>query len=720
MVPGRWRALGRLARFFLPIGALALSAGCNGDDGGAPAAATSTPSSTRRADTPTATATGTATERPTDAATPTATPSASPQATATPTPTAAAPTATASATATATATAAGRCADFDPLRNVYFGDLHVHTAFSFDSYVFDIRNTPADAYRFARGEPLALPPLDAAGEGTQTLRLARPLDFAAVTDHSEFLGEVDLCTVPGAAGFDSEACAVFRAGGAGGQTVLGLLTAVESPERLEEICGDGADCASRASEVWRRTIAAAEEATDASAECAFTAFVAYEYTANTGASSQHRNVIFRNDSVPLPTSYIERPTAAGLWQELRASCLDAGSGCDVLAIPHNSNQSNGRSFLVEYPDGAGADEQRAQAAFRAAIEPLVEIYQHKGDSECANGLSGIAGAPDELCEFEKLRPPPFVDCGDGVGTGGTAGGGCVSRRDFVRGALLAGLAEEERIGVNPLRLGVIASTDTHNGTPGAVAENAFAGHRGNVDDTPEERLVSGGFRNGVIFSPGGLAAVWAEENTRESLFDALRRREVFGTSGPRIAVRFFGGWRDAEDACADPALLENAYASGVPMGGVLPAPAGSGSPTFLALALRDAGDAERPSVRLQRLQIVKGWLAGGEARQKVFDVAGDTSGAATVDEETCLVSGPGFDSLCTAWTDPEFDPAQRAFYYLRVLETPSCRWTAIQCNALPVEGRPAPCSDPSVPKTIQERAWTSPIWYAPGGEPVSP
>jgi hypothetical protein len=694
-------------RIVLLLVATGLLCGCSGgDDGGPTRAATAT----RTVAAPTAThamatATHSASATPRESATPE------------PTPTEVAPTPTATlAEPTATVTPpVGRCDAFNAQRNVYFGDLHVHTSFSFDAYVFDIFTTPADAYRFARGEPLALPPLDANGDGTRTARLSRPLDFAAVTDHSEFLGEVDVCSVPGAPGFDSPACATFRAGGVAAQTQLGILTAQESPERLAEICGENdADCAARSADVWSRTIEAAEEAYDRSSACSFTTFVAYEYTANTGASSQHRNVIFQNEKVPLPTTYIEEPTAEGLWRSLRAHCLEAGTGCDALAIPHNSNQSNGRSFLVEYPEGATVEEQKTQAARRAAIEPLVEIFQHKGDSECMNGLSGIAGEPDELCGFEKIRMPPFDDCGDGVGNGGTAGTGCISRRDFVRGALLAGLREEERIGVNPLRLGIIASTDTHNGTPGAVVESAFYGHRGNVDDTPEERLVAGAFRNGVIFNGGGLAGVWAEENTRESVFAALRRREVFGTSGPRIAVRFFAGWNLA-DLCDDPEMLRKAYAAGVPMGGTMPPPPnGAGAPSFLASALRDAA-AERPAVKLQRLQIIKGWIEAGVPRQKVFDIAGDPQGGATVDEATCAPSEGGADSLCAAWTDPEFDSSEHAFYYARVVENPSCRWTAFQCNALPPAERPPACSDPSVTKTIQERAWTSPIWYAPGG-----
>jgi uncharacterized protein DUF3604 len=607
------------------------------------------------------------------------------------------------------------CVARNPLRSVYYGDLHVHTTYSFDAHAFDVQTTPQQAYAFARGAAVQLPPLDASGHGTQTLRLARPLDFAAVTDHSEFLGEVEACTTPGSAGYDSTSCRTFRAGGNQGVGVLGALLAFTHPRRAADICGDGAVCRDAAGQVWQRIQDAAEGAYDRSAQCSFTSFVAYEYSAGTSLSTLHRNVLFRNAHVPFPTTYFEQPTPLGLWRELKTTCLDAGIDCDTLAIPHNSNESNGHMFFVEYPGATSVDEERAQAELRATLEPVVEIYQHKGDSECMNGLSGILGQPDELCTFEKRRKPPFDDCGDGKGTLGTTGLGCVSRYDFVRNALLFGLTEQDRLGVNPYRLGITASTDTHNGTPGATEENTFIGHRGADDDTPEKQLGSGAlYPGGIIFSPGGLTGVWAEENSRNSIFDALKRREVFGTSGTRIAVRFFGGWEYGTGLCDDPRLLDKAYAGGVAMGGTLalrPQPATS--PTFILSALRDSGTSTRPGVGLQRLQIIKGWIADGQPHQKVFDAAGGADNGAAVDTDTCTPLGTGADALCTVWSDPEFDPAQRAFYYARVIENPSCRWSTYTCNRLPTDQRPPACTDPAMPKTIQERAWTSPIWYEP-------
>ncbi|MDB4968092.1 MAG: hypothetical protein JWN44_3781 [Myxococcales bacterium] len=606
------------------------------------------------------------------------------------------------------------CADHNPQRNLYFGDLHVHTAYSFDAHMFDVRTTPDDAYRFARGAPVALPPLDADGNGTRTLQIDRPLDFAAVTDHSEFLGEVEACTTPGSAAYDTAPCVGFRAGGKPNVINFGVKLALDPTQHDADICGpDGRACEAPASAAWIRIQEAARGAYDTSAQCSFTALIGYEYSAATGFSTLHRNVIFRSDRVPTPVSYFDATSADELWQALDAACKKGLRGCDALAIPHNSNESNGNMFYVESSGDADAD--RARAERRAAWEPLVEIYQHKGDSECMNGLGGVIGEPDEACGFEKSRRDPLEDCGDGRGHGGASRLGCFSARDFVRGALLHGLAESQRIGVNPFRLGIIASSDTHNGTPGAVAEDRFVGHRGLDDDTPALQLGNGSLTpGGIEFSPGGLAAVWAEENSRPAIFDALRRREVYGTSGPRLAVRFFGGWALADDLCDRPDLVEAGYRDGVPMGGELPARAGgAAAPRFVVSALRDPGTTARPGVALQRVQIVKGWVANGELHEQLFDVAGDAHNGATVDETTCTPSGPGADTLCAVWRDPAFDGAQHAFYYARVLENPSCRWNSYICNALPASARPPACTDATVARTIQERAWTSPIWYTP-------
>ncbi|MSP59096.1 MAG: DUF3604 domain-containing protein [Myxococcales bacterium] len=608
------------------------------------------------------------------------------------------------------------CAERDPLRKAYFGDLHAHTALSFDAWTYDVRNGPKEAYDFARGGTVYLPPLDANGRPTLPAHLDRPLDFAAVTDHSEYLGETSLCTTPGSPAYDSTICKQYRPPTAS-LTALGI----GGPNPIRPaICGDdGKLCLDAAAPVWRSIKDAAEAAYDRTAACRFTSFVAYEYTLSPLGSNLHRNVIFRSArSLPQPITFFEAPQPIDLWTQLRAGCQNAGTGCDVLAIPHNANISNGRMFVPDYPDATGLDDERRIAMLRRDMEPLVEIAQHKGDSECVNGLPSAPGAPDELCDFEKTHNVPINECAPGkTGFGGFLGTGCLSPLDFVRHALKAGLQEQARLGVNPYRLGIIGSTDTHNGTPGAVAEQGFQGHLGTADNTPKAVLTGQTLAaRPLVSNPGGLAGVWAEENSRDAIFDALRRREAFGTSGPRIALRLFGGWSYPDGLCADPELVKRGYAGGVPMGGELPArPGGAGAPKFIVAVLRDPGVPGKPGTQLQRVQIIKGWIdAAGAPRERVFEVDGDAKGGATVDTATCVTKGPGHDSLCAVWTDPEFDPALRAFYYARAAENPTCRWSTWLCNGLTQpEQKQYKCDALGVPKAIQERAWSSPIWYAP-------
>jgi hypothetical protein len=373
-------------------------------------------------------------------------------------------------------------------------------------------------------------------------------------------------------------------------------------------------------------------------------------------------------------------------------------------------------FFLDYQQEALAEQQR-RAALRARVEPLVEIMQVKGDSECRNGMAGVVGS-DELCDFEKFRPDGLEDCGDGTGEGALGGIGCISRRDFVRYALVEGLREEERIGVNPFKLGITAATDTHNASPGDTEEGSDDGAHGNGQIRPEQRLHSAAeIVAPARANPGGLFGVWAEENSRTSLFAAMKRRETFGTSGTRIRPRLFGGWSYAEELCDSDDVVRAAYEGGVAMGGDLPEPGPepAAAPTFVATALRDAGTPSLPGTRLERIQIVKGWVGDdGEVHQAIYDAVGSAGDDEGVDPGTCEVDGSGRDSLCAVWRDPEFDPGRRAVYYARVLERPSCRWTARQCLAYAdAEQKPSGCTDPAVPRTIRERAWTSPIWYTP-------
>ena len=601
------------------------------------------------------------------------------------------------------------CADTDPLRNLYWGDLHVHTAWSFDAWYEGVRTTPEQAYDFARGAPLDL------GFGPE-LRLERPLDFAAVTDHAEFLAEISLCSSEDATSWDDPWCADLREmTGTEAVQRLGTQNSLEDPTRFE-IC-DSYDCRELAMDVWQRLQRAAEEAYDRTASCSFTTFIGYEWTGTTDISNIHRNVIFGGAVVPdYPTSYFEAPSEVRLWRALEQSCLDAGEGCDVLAIPHNANLSNGTMFVPDVPPGSDPAEL---ASLRAELEPLVELIQHKGDAECIPGVSGVLGAEDELCSFEKMQLPPISDCGEGTGSGAMIGLGCTSRTDYLRGTLLEGLVQRRQLGVNPYRLGVIGSTDTHLGTPGFVDERSYVGHTGAPEDSPAERLADPNLRPvGILTNPGGLMAVWSEANERGALFDAMRRRETYATSGPRIALRFFGGWEYSDEICDAADLVERGYAGGVPMGGVLPESrketGDSEAPVFVVQAFADAGTESAPGVDLERVQIVKGWLDElGQRHEQVYDLAVD-SAEKSVDLSTCLPQGDGASSFCVRWQDPDYRPGQEAFWYARVLENPTCRWSAWQCLEIPEADRPAGCADPAVPWTIQERAWSSPIWSSGG------
>ncbi|MCB9758393.1 MAG: DUF3604 domain-containing protein [Alphaproteobacteria bacterium] len=593
------------------------------------------------------------------------------------------------------------CAHHEPLRSLWWGDLHVHTAASFDAWTYDIRVEAEDAWAFAKGETVMLPPLDASGAGTRPARLDRPLDFAALTDHAEYLGEVSACTDPTSPAWDAQPCQDYREANAQAVRRFGVLLSDPEPQRFAEICEGAVDCLGLATSAWRRARDAAEAAYDRSADCSFTALHGYEWSGTPNVANHHRNVIFRSSKVPgTPTSYFEEPTARGLWQALERDCR---GDCAVLAIPHNTNASNGQLFQLDVPVDA---DPAAEAAFRARMEPLIEVYQHKADSECRDGLSGILGEPDEQCAFEKWRRGPVEDCGDTPGAGGLTANGCVHRLDFLRGILLEGLRYELDLGVNPFTLGVIASTDTHSGTPGLVREQDYRGHLGNVEDDVSERLAEPGLNpGGIVNSPGGLVAVWAEENSREAIFDALSRREVYGTSGPRIPVRFFGGVDLDPDLCQDPDWLEKVDAAAVPMGGRL---AADGAPSFLVHALADPGTATFPGQSLERIQIIKGWIDDqGDARIEVIDVAGE-AGVGGVDPDTCDLMDGGAASLCAMWTDPDWDADAPTFYYARVLEAPTCRWSWRDCLSLPEDERPGTCWD-ETPRFVQERAWTSPI-----------
>ena len=626
----------------------------------------------------------------------------------------------------------GPCKDYNGLKNPYFGDVHVHTTLSNDAYSFGVRATPEDAYRYAFGKgSISLPINKNDPINTRKVAIDRPLDFMAVTDHAEFLGEQTLCSQSSEFASQYEFCGAFAEGEGRNRSLLAKIFS-PFPKRDSELCGeDGEKCAAAALKPWAETIAAAERWNDTSSECQRTAFIGFEYSSHRLGSNLHRNVIFRGSAATKrPISFIDAPREWRLWELLDQQCISADNNCDALAIPHNSNISNGRMYSIDYAGASSKAQQIARAKLRMKVEPIIEIMQHKGDSECRNGLAGVLGAEDVLCDDEKFEnlafeaiagTPDVGECYSGPFADYVPhkGPNCLTRNNYVRYALIEGLKEEERIGVNPFKFGISASTDTHNGTGGAVAEKTFAGHLGWGDGTAERRVqykreIPGNASN----SPGGLIGVWAEENTRASLFDNMRKKEVFGTSGPRIKPRFFGSWKYEDDICQDPDLIAKAYEQGVAMGSDLPSSnlltKGSAAPSFITLAMGDPGTADLPGTLLQRLQVVKGWYdAAGQHHQQIYDVAGNANNGANVDLNTCEPQGSGFSHLCSVWRDPDFNPAQRSVYYMRAVENPSCRYTTWQCLGIPEADRPDDCDNTAIPKTIQERAWSSPIWYTP-------
>ncbi|MDP6978555.1 MAG: DUF3604 domain-containing protein [Myxococcota bacterium] len=609
------------------------------------------------------------------------------------------------------------CEDRTADRRAFFGDLHVHTGFSLDASTMGTRTHPADAYRFAQGERVGIQPFDANGRPMRSIQLERPIDFAAVTDHAELLGETRICNTPGMTGYDSIICRIYRAWPRVAYYWMNLQAARGI---RHDFCGDdGGICREAARTPWQENREAAEAAYDRSAACRFTTFHGYEWTGGAGLGNNfHRNVIFANDVVPdLPTSFIETPDLVQFWGRLDRECRSAEGECDVLVIPHNSNLSAGRMFRTKTEDDLSIG--RTEVERRNAFEPLVEIMQHKGESECSLGL----GTRDELCRFEKLSTNSF-------GARSVPGSSAEPLpRQFVRNILKEGLRIEARLGTNPFAFGFIASTDTHLGAPGLAQESSsYPGH-GGAGKPPGDKLVRG-FPDHIDFNPGGLAGVWAEENSRRSLFAGMKRKETFGTSGPRIQVRLFGGWGYPETMCQSDRFARAGYDGGVPMGSTLPprpgqddpsTPPASRAPNFAVSAMRDAGTTLSPGTPLQRIQIIKGWLEDGKLKERVYDVAGNARSGAGVDLDTCRTWGTGFDSLCDVWSDPDFDAREPAFYYARVVENPTCRWSQqlcianhIRCNDLDdVPEGFEPCCDENHTRTIQERAWTSPIWYTP-------
>ena len=614
-------------------------------------------------------------------------------------------------------------------RSAYFGDLHVHTTYSFDAFAFGTMASPYDAYRYAKGETIKHP----AGFD---LKLREPLDFYAVTDHAMFLGALpaaaDTSTefskydfnqglhnfnAPEKLNTDTvqERFSLFRGFLPG--ILTGIVDGTVDIDKLNEIVVDA----------WADTINAAELFNDPGT---FTTFVAYEYTSSTAdMGNLHRNVIFKGaDKLPaMPFSRFHSQDPEGLWNwmdELRSE------GIESLAIPHNSNGSNGQMFkLVDWADDPMDENYTAK---RVRNEPLIEITQVKGTSETHPSLSDS----DEWADFE-IAPYRVATTLDSEPKG-----------SYAREALLNGLNFWDQNQTNPYKFGFIGSSDTHVAATSDDEANYFskvglmdsnAMLRGSVPASEEELATRRDNNNGQnrikevdgkeyisgaieTFGASGIAGVWAEANTRDAIYDAFRRKETFATSGPRMKVRLFAGYGFDNEMLNDEDVIEKAYATGVAMGSdILASPQIEGksiAPSFLLWATQDARSAP-----LQRLQIIKGWVVDGKHHEQIYDVACADGGkvdstthrcpdnGAKVNISDCSISEDlGAPELKTAWTDPDFSSEHQAFYYARVMENPTCRWSTWDA----VRAGVAPRSD--LHATIQERAWSSPIWFRPKRE----
>jgi hypothetical protein len=584
-----------------------------------------------------------------------------------------------------------------------FGDTHLHTGFSMDAGAFGARLAPRDAYRFARGEEIN-------SNTGQPVKLSRPLDFLVVADHSDGMG-----FFPTLMGGDPTLLATEQGkrwydqikGGQGAEAAIDIIRSFGQNKLPNGFPIPGTKAYRSA---WQETIKAAEAYNDPGR---FTAFIGFEWTSNTGGNNLHRNVVFREngDKASLVEPYTTLPPLGSdnpenLWKWMAAT--EEKTGGEVLAIAHNGNLSNGTMFPMIEAFGKKID--RGYSETRAKYERLYEMTQTKGTGEAHPYLS----PNDEFASFE------LWDKGNLDATVPKTKE--MLEFEYARAALKSGLVLEAKLGVNPYKFGMIGSSDAHTGLA-AMEEENFFGKTAPQEPSPE-RLTKAFVKDaktGITImdwevGASGWAAVWANENTREAIFDAMQRRETYATTGTRMVVRLFGGWEFAPADANNRMPAAIGYAKGVPMGGDLSqAPQGK-APTFIAAALKDAIGAN-----LDRIQIVKGWVdRDGKTQERVYDVA--VSGGRTIEadgrcktpvgstvdvENATWTNTIGAPELITVWKDPDFDPALRAFYYARVLEIPTPRWTAYDAKRFGVKPLPG------TTMTLQERAYTSPIWYTP-------
>jgi hypothetical protein len=582
--------------------------------------------------------------------------------------------------------------------NVYWGDTHLHSSWSPDAASGGNRQLGPDAaYRFARGEEVI-------AHNLMRVRLSRPLDFLVLADHSEYLGLFQLLEAGDPAILTTETGRrwhdmVKRGGG----EEAGILI-----EFGKAIAGNSDVINGKAfsRSMWQRVVDNADRYNDPGH---FTAFIGYEWTSNKGGANLHRVVIFKDGadkaSQVEPFTAFDSPDPEDLWRSMAAYVSLTGG--ELLAIPHNSNMSAGLMFSSQ--DFNGKPISKAYAQTRRYWEPLVEVTQHKGDSE----THPIVSPNDEFADYESwdefagFSLKPHEDW--------------MFQHEYVRPALRLGLELGMRLGINPFSFGIIGGTDSHTSLATAEENNfwgKFSWHEPNPTRTTEPFVnIANIVQLEWQMAATGYTAVWAMENTREALFEGMRRKETFATTGPRMTVRFFGGWEYRENDVLRSDYVEIGYAKGVPMGGELPpAVPGTQAPVFMVTAIRDPDGAN-----LDRIQIVKAWLSKtGKTRERVYDVAladqrqvAPATGKAppvgnTVDVSSASYSNTiGDPHLLTFWQDPDFDPGQAAFYYVRVIEIPTPRWTAFDAKFFGIK-MPA-----EVPMVTQERAYTSPIWYTP-------
>ncbi len=583
---------------------------------------------------------------------------------------------------------------------VLFGDLHFHTEISFDAGLIGTSLSPHEAFRVARGEEIV-------SNTGQRVQLVRPLDFLAITEHAEMIGlSTAIRTSDPRLAADEWGGRIMRQFGEGQESRMAAFAeiirigTVEGIDPIAHLDLDG--------DVWKDLVEVIDQYNQPGV---FTTLSGFEWTFTPQGDNLHRIVLFRDgaertgETRPLP--FMNAPDPELLWDYLAA--YEEGTGGRAISVPHNANLSNGLMFAPNKFDGTPMDAD--YAAKRARWEPIHEMTQMKGDEETHPLLS----PDDEFADFERWD------------TGNMAGNVPKTpemlRYEYARSALKVGLELGRDLGVNPFKFGMYGTTDSHTAIPTSREENYFgkmkhtepSANRHNFEVVPAEdpalRILT------AQESAAGLAAVWARENTREEIFDAVARKEVYGTTGTRIRVRVFGGWEfEAEDLSA-PDFTALGYGSGVPMGGDLKDAPEGGAPRFMVQALRDPDGAN-----LDRVQIIKGWIdAAGETHERIYDVAvsdGRTIGAdgrarepvgSTVDiANATYTNAIGSPTLSAFWKDPEFDPTQDAFYYVRVLEIPTPRWTTHDAAFFDI-----PLPD-RVPPTVQDRAYTSPIWFTSG------